>query len=195
MKLLPFLIVIFCAVSAHAAEAPLFYSRTTLVIRIKSPPEGASPTAAIDTELRDAQTAARTPGWYNFATLKEYKGALAAYAEPTDVIINKANEFAPVDVLFLDAYGIIAQIAPNLIPAELQEPVESVAPVLAMLYLKGGSCTKLGIKPGDTVQHKMFRKKPEVLTAPTAQPPQPALAPAPAPVMPVSQNPPMEKLN
>lgn len=151
---------------AGAADMPLVYARSTLLIKMKTPVDAAYPGVAFDTEIRDAEAASKVPGWFSIASMTDYKGAMLTYSAPTYVAINPSNEFAPADILMMDAYGNIVQLMPSIVLSELQETLLSAQPVVAVLYMKGGTCARHGIKPGDTVEYKLFKKRPVVLTAP-----------------------------
>lgn len=172
---------------AAAEQAALMYMHSTLLIRMKSPADTTAPNAAFNAEIRDAISIARTPDWYNFATLADGHASVQAYPAPSAVTIRASNEFAPVDILMVDAYGAVTQILPAIVPAELAEPIVAQQPALAVIYLKGGTVTRFNIQPGDQVEHGMFRKKPQVLTAqpappPVSEAPVPAAPPPPLPL-------------
>lgn len=153
--------------AAHAAPLSLLYSRSPVVVELQKPPKPDAPAAvALDVELRDAQSAAGSPDWFNFTAPGAYKGVMAVYGAPHPLTIYASNNYAPVDMLFVDEYGAIVQIAPGIVPAELKDPIVCETPVLALLYLNGGAAASFGIQPGDTLTHTLFKKKPAVLTAP-----------------------------
>lgn len=167
-RALLFVLLLF-APAAFAYEAPMLYSRTHIVLHLAKPVSSANASIAFDTEVREAASVARTPGWYNFASLEDFRAAMMAYGEPTPVRISPGNEFAPFDIVLVNAYGEIVQIMPKLVLAELEAPIASVEPVQAVLYLRGGTCEKFGIGIGDRVEYGLFKKRPVVLSAPAAQ--------------------------
>ena len=61
------------------------------------------------------------------------------------------NTVIPLDIIFIRKDGKIENIAANTIPYST-DPVESTAPVSAVLELRGGLTAQLGIKPGDSVR-------------------------------------------
>jgi uncharacterized membrane protein (UPF0127 family) len=67
------------------------------------------------------------------------------------------NTPIPLDILFLRADGRISSIAADMIPYS-RRPVSSREPVGAVLEVYGGTCEKLGIKPGDTIHHPLLSK-------------------------------------
>jgi len=60
------------------------------------------------------------------------------------------NTPSPLDIIFIRADGTIARIAENAIPED-QTPISSGEPVGAVLELKGGRTSTLGINEGDKV--------------------------------------------
>ncbi len=66
------------------------------------------------------------------------------------------NTYLPLDMIFIDRRGIIANIAENTEPLS-ERAVPSVRPVLAVLEVNAGIARKLGIKAGDRVEHRIFK--------------------------------------
>lgn len=60
------------------------------------------------------------------------------------------NTPSPLDIIFIRADGTIARIAENTIP-ESEAHIDSGEPVAAVLELKGGRSSALGIAEGDKV--------------------------------------------
>jgi uncharacterized membrane protein (UPF0127 family) len=65
------------------------------------------------------------------------------------------NTYIPLDMLFINADGEIESIAARTIPHSL-ESVSSRGPVRGVLELNGGTAARLGIAPGDVVEHPIF---------------------------------------
>jgi uncharacterized protein len=59
----------------------------------------------------------------------------------------------PLDIIFIRADGVIENIAENTVPYSTI-PVESTAPVTAVLELRGGLTAEIGIAAGDKVEWK-----------------------------------------
>jgi uncharacterized membrane protein (UPF0127 family) len=66
------------------------------------------------------------------------------------------NTYIPLDMLFINADGEIESIAARTIPHSL-ESVSSRGPVRGVLELNGGTAARLGIAPGDVVEHPIFK--------------------------------------
>ena len=62
------------------------------------------------------------------------------------------NTYLPLDMLFIRADGSIARIAADTEPLSTRT-IPSGEPVLAVLELNAGTAARLGIKPGDRVEH------------------------------------------
>ena len=65
------------------------------------------------------------------------------------------NTEIPLDLLFIAKDGRIADLHERAVPFSLQ-PMTSAVPVWAVLELAGGTAAKLGVKPGDRVEHRAF---------------------------------------
>jgi uncharacterized membrane protein (UPF0127 family) len=60
------------------------------------------------------------------------------------------NTPSPLDIIFIRANGTIARIAENAIPED-ETPISSGEPIAAVLELRGGRSSELGIAEGDKV--------------------------------------------
>jgi Uncharacterized conserved protein len=115
-------------------------------------------------------------------SLAPHTGLFLMLPYPTIAPVVTVTQYAPVDVLFIDAEGHITQIAPNLVLADLKEDIYPDNEILALLMVKGGSCEELSIHPGDSVIHDIFKKPPQILGK------EPALKKPAAPVTGVGVN-------
>jgi uncharacterized membrane protein (UPF0127 family) len=79
-------------------------------------------------------------------------GMLFLYPAEAPVAFWMKNTLIPLDMLFLKADGSIAHIAHNAVPLD-ETPIESGAPVKAVLEVNGGTTAALGIKDGDRVEY------------------------------------------
>ena len=68
------------------------------------------------------------------------------------------NTFIPLDMLFIRDDGRILNIHERAIPHD-QSSIFAGGPVRAVLELNGGTVARLGIKPGDRVEHAIFSGK------------------------------------
>lgn len=65
------------------------------------------------------------------------------------------NTLIPLDMLFIKADGTILNIHQRAIPHD-ESGINSTGPVRAVLEVNGGTVSRLGIKPGDRVEHAIF---------------------------------------
>ncbi len=104
-----------------------------------------------DTPQREAQ------GLMFIRELDEHTGMLFMFPGTEPVIMWMKNTYVSLDLLFLNAQGRIDYIAANATPLS-EKRIGPAKPEFAVLELKGGACEKFGIKVGDTVLHKNFKK-------------------------------------
>ena len=68
------------------------------------------------------------------------------------------NTYLPLDMVFIRADGTIARVAADTEPLSTAI-ISSGEPVLGVLELNAGTAAKLGIRPGDRVEHAMFKTR------------------------------------
>ncbi len=166
---------------------PIDYTRTNIIIVRKSlpkptpkpttdhdkivepkPPEtppAQNPELVFDVEVRDGMALYNQNGWFNLSSYSDMSGVMMAFAKPDIRPIVRSAQYAPADILFIDKQGKISQIAPNILLSELEDDIYPQSPVLAFLFLKGGSCAELSINVGDEVQYSLFKKPPVILNS------------------------------
>ena len=88
-------------------------------------------------------------------TLALDAGMLFDYKAPTVATMWMRNTLIPLDMLFVDAQGRIVNIHQRAVPQSL-DVIAAGAPVRAVIELNGGTAARLGIAPGDRVQHPIF---------------------------------------
>ncbi len=91
-------------------------------------------------------------------SMDEHTGMLFMFPENQPVRMWMKNTFVSLDLLFLNARGKIDYIAADATP-ESEAIIGPETPEFAVLELKGGACEHFGIKVGDVVLHKNFKKK------------------------------------
>jgi uncharacterized membrane protein (UPF0127 family) len=173
-------------------SAPIDYVRTNIIIMRKSLPKlpapeplpwkekpitpepipeiAQDPALVLDVEIRDGMSLYNQNGWFNLTSYSEKTGVMMAFSKPDTKPIIRSTQYAPVDILFIDKQGKITQIAPSIMLSELEEDIYPSSPILAFLFLKGGSCTDLSINVGDEVQYSLFKKPPLILGSPKETP-------------------------
>jgi hypothetical protein len=88
-------------------------------------------------------------------TMAPDAGMLFDYKTPTLATMWMRNTLIPLDMLFVDAQGRIVNIHERAVPQSL-DVIAAAAPVRAVIELNGGTAARLGIAPGDRVQHPIF---------------------------------------
>lgn len=98
----------------------------------------------------------RTQGLMFRRTLAPDAGMLFDFGpRPQRAMMWMRNTYIPLDMLFIAEDGRVESIAERTIPLSL-ETVSSGGPVRGVLELNGGTVSRLGIAPGDLVEHPMF---------------------------------------
>jgi uncharacterized membrane protein (UPF0127 family) len=104
-----------------------------------------------DTPKREQQ------GMMFIREMDEHTGMLFMFPENKPVTMWMKNTYVSLDLVFLNAQGKIDYIAANATPKS-EAIIGPPTPEFAVLELKGGACESFGIKVGDKVLHKNFKK-------------------------------------
>jgi uncharacterized protein len=104
-----------------------------------------------DTERREQQ------GLMFIRDMDEHAGMLFMFPQNQPVTMWMKNTYISLDLLFLNAHGKIDYIAAGATPLS-EAIIGPPTPEYAVLELKGGACEHLGIKVGDVVLHKNFKR-------------------------------------
>jgi uncharacterized protein len=83
-------------------------------------------------------------------------GMLFDFQRDAPVSMWMRNTLIPLDMLFVDARGIVRKIHQRAVPLS-EAIIASDEPVRSVLELNGGTAARLGLKPGDRLVHPMFR--------------------------------------
>jgi len=105
-----------------------------------------------DTQKREEQ------GMMFIREMDEHTGMLFMFPENKPVTMWMKNTYVSLDLLFLNAQGKIDYIAEKATPRS-EAIIGPPTPEFAVLELKGGACQRFGIKVGDKVLHKNFKKQ------------------------------------
>jgi uncharacterized membrane protein (UPF0127 family) len=100
----------------------------------------------------------RAQGLMYRRTMAADRGMLFDFARVEPVSMWMQNTYLSLDMLFIRPDGTIARVAENTEPLSTRT-ISSGEPVLAVLELVAGSARRLGIKPGDRVEHPLFGKR------------------------------------
>ncbi len=101
----------------------------------------------------DAQE--RAQGLMNVPQMPTMQGMLFVYEEAQRARFWMHNTLIPLDMLFVDPAGTILTIHPNAIPMD-DTGIDGGEGVQFVLEINGGLAARLGIAPGDVMQHPAF---------------------------------------
>jgi uncharacterized membrane protein (UPF0127 family) len=79
-------------------------------------------------------------------------GMLFLFDRPQPVSFWMKNTYISLDIVFITSEGLVANIAHRTQPLSLT-PIESVAPVTAVLEIAAGTAARIGLAPGDRVRN------------------------------------------
>jgi hypothetical protein len=82
-------------------------------------------------------------------------GMLFDFKTPQDVSFWMKNTLIPLDMVFIDAHGVVLNVAANATPLS-EANIPSAGPVLGVLEIKGGRAAEIDIEPGDKVRERIF---------------------------------------
>ncbi|MCZ4354156.1 DUF192 domain-containing protein [Roseovarius aestuarii] len=130
------LLSIFAARSASSARSFCRYISVSV----------SSPDLILTAELA-ATSRARLAGMQNRSTFAPADAMLFTYDDPKLVSFWMKDTPIPLDIVFLDAAGVVSQIEHSASPQSL-EPIETDRPILAVLEIPSGSASSWGIEIG-----------------------------------------------
>ncbi len=112
---------------------------------------------AFDVEVMRTD-ADRARGLMYRRTMAADHGMLFDFERVLPVTMWMKNTYLPLDMVFIRADGTIARVAADTEPLSTAI-ISSGEPVLGVLELNAGTAAKLGIRPGDRVEHAMFKTR------------------------------------
>lgn len=83
-------------------------------------------------------------------------GMLFDFERNEPVTMWMKNTYLPLDMVFIQKDGTVLRVAADTEPLSTAI-IPSNGPVQAVLELNAGTAARLGIKPGDRVEHAMFK--------------------------------------
>jgi len=89
--------------------------------------------------------------------LPENRGMLFDFGHEQSVMMWMKNTYIPLDMIFISRHGKVTHIEANTEPLS-EAIISSQGPAFAVLEVNAGVAAKLGLKPGDLVQHSLFGK-------------------------------------
>ena len=100
--------------------------------------------------------ATRSQGLMYRRSLGADRGMLFDFQRVEPVSMWMQNTYVSLDMLFIRPDGTVARVAERTEPLSTRT-IPSGEPVLAVLEVPAGTAARLGIKPGDKVEHPLFK--------------------------------------
>ena len=82
-------------------------------------------------------------------------GMLFDFQQPRPISMWMKDTLISLDMIFIDEHGVVVNVAENTVPLSLVA-ISANVPVLAVLEVNAGTAARLGIRPGDRVDHPIF---------------------------------------
>jgi uncharacterized membrane protein (UPF0127 family) len=139
-----------CAALAQAANEPPAAALAGLP-RSEVQVETASGGHAFQVWVADNDRS-RQQGLMYIKELPADRGMLFLFERPQLASFWMKNTFVSLDIVFIAADGIVVNIAHDTQPLSLA-PIQSVAPVTAVLELAAGTAARIGLVAGDRVRN------------------------------------------
>lgn len=83
-------------------------------------------------------------------------GMLFFYKTPREITMWMRNTYVPLDMVFIRKDGTVHRIEASTEPLS-EAIISSQGDTVACLELAGGEAARLGLKPGDKVDHRLFK--------------------------------------
>lgn len=112
-------------------------------------------------EIRNEE-ALRLEYIHTLNALTDKTGVIIFFSEPRDVALPGMKVFTPVDAVFVNNDGTVAQILPKVVLGEMTQDIRAKSPVKAFLFLKSGEAANRNIRPHDIVTGSMFTPAPPI---------------------------------
>ena len=94
-------------------------------------------------------------GLMNRTSMPTSSGMLFVYDSPRRLSFWMRNTLIPLDMLFVDATGVVQHIHHNAVPLD-ETPISGGDNRLAVLEINGGLSKRLGITVGSEIRHPAF---------------------------------------
>ncbi len=86
------------------------------------------------------------------------RGMLFDFERSDHVSMWMQNTYIPLDMVFIRQDGTVARVAERTEPLSTRT-IPSGEPVIGVLEVNGGIAERIGLKPGDRVEHPLFKPR------------------------------------
>lgn len=138
--------VVLGLVASQSGAEPCRQDRVTL--------RGGWGQAEFRVDLADTDTT-RALGLMFVENMPRDKGMLFLYPKPQHARFWMRNTLIPLDMLFVDAAGVVQVLHPDAIPED-ETVIDGGPEVAAVLEINGGLAAQFGITVGDQLRHPFF---------------------------------------
>jgi Uncharacterized conserved protein len=108
-------------------------------------------TAAFTVEIADTD-AERALGLMHRQSMPRFSGMLFVFERPQRAVFWMENTLIPLDMLFLDAHGVVQSVHENAIPLD-RTGIDGGEGILYVLEINGGMAARLHLEPGAELRH------------------------------------------
>jgi len=112
---------------------------------------GAFGQAAFTVEIADTDSE-RAQGLMHRPTMGRFNGMLFVFERPQRAVFWMENTLIPLDMLFIDARGVVQRIHENAVPLD-RTGIDGGADVQYVLEINGGMAARLHLVPGIELRH------------------------------------------
>ena len=148
LRAAPFLVVLALLAAGLVQSAHAMRRETLKLITAQG-------THTIDVEVTETP-AEKAQGLMFRTRLADTGGMLFFYDTPQEITMWMRNTYIPLDMVFIRADGVVHRIEAMTEPLS-ERIIGSGGNVTACLELAGGAAQRLGLKPGDRVEHRFFK--------------------------------------
>ena len=104
-----------------------------------------------------ADNATRARGLMFRESMPRFSGMLFVYEQPVAARFWMRNTLIPLDMIFIDRFGVVKRIHKEAIPKD-ETIIDGGNGIFAVLEINGGLVDQLGIDVGTEIRHPQFGK-------------------------------------
>ncbi len=108
-------------------------------------------TAAFSVEIAD-DDGERAQGLMHRESMGRFAGMLFVFERPQRAVFWMENTLIPLDMLFIDASGVVRHVHENAVPM-YRTPIDGGTDIQYVLEINGGMASRLGIEEGAELRH------------------------------------------
>ena len=122
---------------------------------VEQPDEARTVLTGLNVEITETD-AERAQGLMFRTHMPPKTGMLFFYPTPREITMWMRNTYVPLDMVFIRKDGTVHRIEARTEPLS-ETIISSQGDTVACLELAGGEAARLGLAPGDKIQHRLFR--------------------------------------